>query len=145
MVAKLDPDIIEKFLDSQFKKSQYIRKPHQKTIDFDFSFLEASDVNEYWTPQANEGPKATLLLELMRHPKHKQLILHPVLKAFVTLRWKEIYVLYSINVALTIFTCLITTLFVLATYGGEALKISLRANWTCCNSSDPWNTWKPVP
>ena len=125
MVAKLDPDIIEKFMDSQFKTSQDMLKPHQQTLDFDFSFLEASDVNDYWTPQARKGPRATLLLELMRHPKHKQLILHPVLKAFVTLRWKEVYVLYSINVALTIFTCLATTLFVLATYGGESLTISL--------------------
>ena len=72
------------------------------------------------------------LLELMRLPKHKQILLHPVLKALVTLLWNDIYVLYSINVALTIVTCLITTLFVLATYGGKTLTVSLQSNWTFC-------------
>ena len=112
------------------------------TVTFDFAFLSA-DGTENTSSKMEEQTR--VLAEVAKSAQHRHLLTHPVFSTFLARQWEHISTGYTLATIFSFFTCLATTLFVLAMYGGSSVEpLASRTNFTSCSPSWTSSTFPSV-
>ena len=135
--GNLDEHVFQKLLDDY--EPRFMTNIQQSPITFDYEILAPNNSSTFNHPSKKKklstaGPEMSVLSDIGESKPHRDLVMHPVVKSFIWMKWNRVRRYYHRQLRIDILLMSVLTWYIFAHFGG------LEWNNNCLHASKSIDT-----